>query len=173
MSREVPRGLVENKARQRLARALMRNGPLTARGLTGDTRLSTPGSRYHLRALATAGAVRPFLKGATKGDEVAWVLTPEGLPEPAREVLLGEVSLQTCFRLAHILFFEGRHDVAELAARLDLSEHEVARHIRAIRMEEQAEGTSRFHAGNRADWLSDFDPKWFDRWLGEPGKGDD
>lgn len=171
--REVPRGLVESKARQRIARTLMRSGPLTARGLMEDTGRSVACSHYHLRVLATAGAVRPFLKGAAKGDEVAYALSAEKLPEPARGVLLGEVSLQTCFRLAGILCFEGRQDVAELAERLGLSEHEISRHLRALGMEEWAAGTRRFGAGNRPDRLSDFDPEWFEGWFERPGEEDD
>jgi hypothetical protein len=151
----------------------MRGGPLTARRLAKDTGLSPACSRYHLRALATAAAVRPFLKSTAKSNEVTWVLVPEKLPTTPREVLLGEVSLQTCFRLAHCMFFEGCHDVAELADRFGLSEDEVARHIKAMRMEMRAEGMRRFDAANRADRLSDFDPEWVDHWLEHLGEKDD
>lgn len=92
--REIPGGLVESKARQKLARALMRRGPLRARELMEDTGLSIACSRYHLRALATAGAVMPYLDGLAGDDEVAWVMRPEKLPERAREALLGKVSMR-------------------------------------------------------------------------------
>lgn len=174
MSSEASRGLVENKARQRIARALMRSGPLTARGVVRDTGLSIAGSRYHLRVLATVGAVAPFLKGVSKGDEVAYALTPEKLPAWAREVLLGEVSLRTYFELVGILFFEDRHDVTELAVRLSISRAEVDRYIQTLRMKGWAKGTRRFDAGdNRADRISDYDPEWFEGWFERPGEGGD
>lgn len=92
--REIPYGVVQSRARQKLARALRRNGPLRARELMEDTGLSIACSRYHLRALATVGAVMPYLDGLAGGDEVAWVMRPEKLPERAREALLGEVSMR-------------------------------------------------------------------------------
>jgi hypothetical protein len=168
MSSEVPPGLIESKERQQLARRLREAGPLTARGLGKDTGLPVACLRYHLRALATVGAVTPFLKGAAKGDEVAYALTPGKLPNWARETLLGEVSMQTCSEVAWILWSEGRQDVATLAVRLDLSKHEVARHLKALGMEGWAEGTPRFGVGIRPDRLSDHDPEWIDRWLERP-----
>jgi predicted transcriptional regulator len=95
VSGEVPPGLVESKARQRLARVLNSTGPRTARELAEYTGRSIAESRYHLRVLATAGAVTPLLTGAARGDELAYALTPEKLPEPARAELLRRRQLRS------------------------------------------------------------------------------
>lgn len=163
-TRGVPDGLVENKARQALARALMRDGPLTARGLMKDTGRSMACARYHLRVLSTAGAVTPCLTGAAKDDEVAYALRPERLPKQAREVLLGEVSLQVCLRLMGILLLEGPRDVTELAARLGLSRREVGRYVKTLKLEQWTEGTPHLGTGARADRVSDY-PEWLRRCL--------
>lgn len=93
------RGVVQNEIRQALARALKANGPLTVRGLTEDTDISMAVARYHLRVLAAAGAVKPFLKGAARGDEVVWALSAENLAGWAQDLLLDEISYRTCMRL--------------------------------------------------------------------------
>lgn len=170
--RRVPRGVVECERRQELARALLCSGPLTARDLAKGTPRSIAVARHHLRVLAAVDAVEPFLTGMAEGDEVAWALTVERLPEWAREVLLGEVSLQTCIRLLGILIFEGSQDATELAARLGICPRELARYMKAMPKVKGCEGELPYlGSGKRADRVSDL-PEWARRWLdGEDGGG--
>lgn len=163
MRRSVPRSLVENKARQSVARALARSGPLTTRGLANDTGRSVAISLYHLRVLALFAAVAPALTGAADEDEVAWALTADNLPERAREVLLGEISLAMWGELSCMVLFENPQDVAEAATRLGVSRQEVARYMKLMRAD-GVEGLPRFGTGNRPDRISDL-PEWITRPL--------
>lgn len=94
------RGLVENEARQELARTLMRSGPLTVRALVEATGRSRACSHYHLRALAAAGAVKPKLVGVAAAGDLAWALDADDLPAWERDILLGEISFRTLQRFA-------------------------------------------------------------------------
>lgn len=163
--RRIPRGAVDCKHRQELARALLCSGPLTARGLAKGTPRSMALARYHLRVLAAVGAVEPLLTGMAEGDEVAWALAVDRLPEWAGEVLLGEVSFQTCCRLLGILIFEGPQDATELAARLDICPRELARYMKALPKVKGCEGELPYlGGGERADRVRDL-PEWVTRWL--------
>lgn len=167
MRRSVPRGLVENKARQSVARALTCSGPLTARGLAKATERPVAFSRYHVRVLARAGAATPSLVGAANGDEVVWTLTAENLPKRAREVLLGEISLAVWGELVNMVLFENLRDAAELGARLGLSRREVARYMKLMRAD-GVKGLPRFGLGNKPDRISDL-PEW----ITEPRSSDE
>jgi hypothetical protein len=139
----------------------MRNGPLTSRGLATDAERSTAWARYHLRVLCTTDAVRPFLTGMAQGDEAAYRLTPENLPAAEQEILLGELSLQTCGQLMeHMLGSEEPLTAAELAERTGICPREVARYLRTLRGDGAA---PRAEAGNKPDRLRDL-PEWFLRW---------
>lgn len=162
--RGVPRGVVENKHRQGLARALMRKGPLTARGLARETKRSLAGTRYNLRILSATGAVTPSLAGAAKGDELEYALTADNLPTPEREILLGELSFQTCGQLMAHLLVDGPVSVTELSELTGLCNREVARYLRVLCRRCEVEDAPRVDTGNKADRLCDL-PEWYVRWL--------
>lgn len=161
MRRSVPRGLVDSKARQALARALMRSGPVTAPGLAKEMGRSVALSSYHLRVLALVDAVTPSVTGAADTDEVAWVLTAGNLPPQAREVLLGEVSLATWKRLSCIVMLGDPQDLTQLASRLGLSRHEVARYMKVMQVD-GVKGMPRSGTGNLPDRIGDL-PEWLAR----------
>lgn len=166
-----PRGVVENKARQQLARALMCNGPLTARGLASDAERSTAWARYHLRVLCTSGAAAPLLLGMAEGDEIAYRLTPEDLSEREEEILLGELSLQICGRLMAHLLMDGPLTPVELAERTGLHWREVSRYLKALRAHGCSEDAPRAEPGGQADRLRGY-PEWFVRWVRATTDGD-
>lgn len=155
---------VENKHRQRIARALEASGPVTARGVAADAERSVAWATYHLRVLSISGAVTPFLSGVASGDDVAYALTPENLPESARDLLLGELSLQTCMRLMGHLLAEDSLSTRELADRMGLSLREAARYVTAMRAKNWLEDTPQFEIADQADRLRDF-PEWITRFL--------
>lgn len=109
------RAVVQNETRQALARALDANGPLTVRGLMEDTYIPMAVVRYHLRVLAAAGAVKPFLKGAARGDEIGWALSGENLSGWAQDLPFDEISYRPSMRLQEWIerWMDGRDDEDE------------------------------------------------------------
>lgn len=160
----VPRGVVECGHRQDLARALLHKGPLTARGLARETKRSTAWARYNLRILSATGAVTPSLAGIAKGDELAYALTADNLPAPEQEILLGELSFQTCGRLMAHLLVDGPVSMTELSERTGLCRREAARYLRVLCPRRQVDDAPRVAPGNEADRLRDL-PEWYVRWL--------
>lgn len=108
-------GVVDSSVRQALARALNANGPLTVRELTQATGIPMAVVRYHLRVLAAAGAVKPFLKGAARGDEVGWALSGENLSGWAQDLPFDEISYRPSMRLQEWIerWMDGRDDEDE------------------------------------------------------------
>lgn len=151
----------------------MNSGPLTACGLARDTERSIAWARYHLRVLCASGAVTPFLIDVAEGDEVTYRLIPDNLPEREGEILLGELSLQTCGRLMAHLLMDGPLTPVELAKRTGLHWREAARYMKALRAHGCAEDAPRAEPGGQADRLRGY-PEWYVRWLrrtiGEDGE---
>lgn len=150
----------------------MCNGPLTARGLAGDAGRSTAWARYHLRVLCASEAVAPVLVGIAQGDEIAYRLALESLPEAEEEILLGELSLQTCGWLMAHLVADGTLTLSELAELSGLHWREVNRYMRALQAYGLAEDAPRAEPGAQADRLRGY-PEWFERWLRSNPEEDD
>lgn len=168
----VARGQVEHEARKQLARTLEQTGPLTARGLAREIKQTEGSVRHHLSVLARAGVVAPFGECQVAGEEIAYALTLEQVPDWAQEVLLGELSLRTALRLMAILMLEGTLTPTELAARTGLNPRDVRRYMRTLRAKGWAETAREGEADDRAERLGDY-PEWFKRWLRLTAEGDD
>jgi DNA-binding transcriptional ArsR family regulator len=139
----------------------MRNGPLTPRGLAADTKLSIATARYHLGVLCEMDAAKPFLVGMADVDEIAYRLTPENLADREEEILLGELSLQTCGDLVAHLLREGPLSATELSERTGLSPREVERYLKRLCIDA---GAPRAKGGSKPDRRRDY-PEWYLRWL--------
>lgn len=168
----VSRGQVDHETRKQLAWALEQNGPLTARGLGREIKQTEGSVRHHLRVLSRAGVIAPFGGCQVAGEEIAYALTLERVPEWAQEVLLGELSLQTAFRLMAILMLEGALTPTELATRTGLNRCEVARYMRTLHAKGWAETATEGEVDDQADQPRDY-PEWFKRWLRAAAEGDD
>jgi len=120
--------------------------------------------RHHLKVLGRAGAVEARGGCRIAGEKVAYSLSLEGVPDREQEVLLGELSLQTCFRLMAHLMLNGTMTPVELAERTGLHWREVARYLNALHAGGWAEIAPRAKAGNQADRLRGY-PESFIRWL--------
>lgn len=168
----VSRGQVDHEARKQLAWTLEQNGPLTARGLARENERTIASVKHHLGVLSRAGVVAPFGGCQVAGEEIAYTLTLERVPEWAQKILLGELSMQTAMRLMAILMLEGTLTPTKLAARTGLNRCEVARYMRALHAKGWAETAREGEVDDRADRVGDY-PEWFKRWLRAVAEGDD
>lgn len=128
-TRAVSKCQVEHDARRQLVQRLLRFGSLTARGLASDTGRPVSEVGHHLRVLSCAGAVASLGESRFKGDEVAYVLSLDGLPRWAYEGLLGRYSAAIFLEVMGAIPKGGRPDVADVAEHTGLSEEETSRYL--------------------------------------------
>lgn len=168
----VTRGQVEHEVRQQLARTLERTGPLTARGLARETKQTTGSVRHHLEILSRAGVIAPSGERQVAGEEIAYALTLERVPQSTQNALLGELSPGTALRLMEILTQEGTLTEAELAAQANLSRGELERYMRALRAAGWVKPARPGEIEDDADRSRDC-PEWLMHWMRLTAEGDD
>lgn len=130
MIHRLSRGQVEHKGRRRLVQRLLLHGPLSAWALASDTGRSVTDVGHHLEVLCRIGAVEPIGPSRLQGDEITYSLNLDGLPDWAREGLMGKFSTALCLEIVRaIAIADDGLDVAGVAERTGLSEDDARRYL--------------------------------------------